>query len=305
MIEAAAPGTARVVVPRVAGGEATTVTGRMRVSMPAAANGALTLSSSTGQADEPVVVTLSLPVSGSGDRPVSGRLAKDGTMVYQSDSGDGSDVAVQALSDGSVRVQTVARSEASRLAYTYEVGGATPMLQPDGSISLIRRLDSASLILTVTVGTIEPAWAVDAKGRPVDTHYEVTSAGKLVQVVSPGPGTKFPVVSDPKVTVGWSGWIVDFNRAETKLASSTYAALANLLVSAVTTVGGFFATILGLTTNATVMMIGGLVAVYGGLILVIASGAYAQGRCLRMFMGLYPLPGNVPIPASYSGGYCK
>ena len=46
---------------------------------------------------------------------------------------------------------------------------------------------------------IQPAWAKDADGRPVDTHYEI-KGDDLVQVVSFDEKTSFPVVADPAMS---------------------------------------------------------------------------------------------------------
>ncbi|WP_257131989.1 hypothetical protein [Bacillus toyonensis] len=44
-----------------------------------------------------------------------------------------------------------------------------------------------------------PAWAKDANGNPVSTHYKV-EGNKLIQVVDFDENTAFPVIADP-------GWI--------------------------------------------------------------------------------------------------
>ena len=46
---------------------------------------------------------------------------------------------------------------------------------------------------------IQPAWAKDADGEPVDTHYEIRG-NDLVQVVSFDENTRFPVVADPAMS---------------------------------------------------------------------------------------------------------
>jgi hypothetical protein len=63
------------------------------------------------------------------------------------------------------------------------------------------------------VSLIAPAWALDARGRSVPTHY-LLSGGTITQVVEHG-GATYPVVADP--SFGCSGLIcsVTYSRAET------------------------------------------------------------------------------------------
>jgi hypothetical protein len=55
-------------------------------------------------------------------------------------------------------------------------------------------------------GTVDPAWAVDANGEPVETRYEVAE-GLLRQVVKTDSTTAFPVVADPTFWWGWNAFI--------------------------------------------------------------------------------------------------
>jgi len=62
---------------------------------------------------------------------------------------------------------------------------------------------------------VEAAWAKDANGQDVPTHYEVRD-DKLFQVVVPTTSTAYPVVADP--TWAWwnAGYGAKLNRAETR-----------------------------------------------------------------------------------------
>lgn len=62
-------------------------------------------------------------------------------------------------------------------------------MQADGSIAAT---DSAGAL----IGGISPAWAMDASGTPVPTHYELPEE-QVTQVVDTGATTVFPVVADP------------------------------------------------------------------------------------------------------------
>ena len=63
------------------------------------------------------------------------------------------------------------------------------------------------------IGLIDAPWAVDAAGKQLPTHYEI-SGSTLTQVVDYPQGTAFPVVADPTWKV--YPWYVrmTFNRAE-------------------------------------------------------------------------------------------
>lgn len=97
------------------------------------------------------------------------------------------------------------------------------MPQTDGSIDLVLNEtfeeDGVSAEVTATVGTIEPAWAVDANGAPVPTSYDVTD-GVLTQHVDTA-GAAFPVVADPTWAItGPTQVRFRFNRAETATIAS-------------------------------------------------------------------------------------
>ncbi|MGN6613386.1 MAG: hypothetical protein ACTHLJ_16595 [Angustibacter sp.] len=101
--------------------------------------------------------------------------------------------------------------------YTYTFDGHDLLLQDDGSVVVFTG--------TEPVATIDPAWAVDARGRTVDTHYEV-SGDQLVQVVRLTRDTAFPVVADPSVKRRWWGLDIRFSERETRLIATGAAACA-------------------------------------------------------------------------------
>jgi hypothetical protein len=140
-------------------------------------------------------------------------ITADGDVVYADSDGD-TDVVVQALAGGDVRVQTVSNGPDAPTAYTYTVGdGVVPQLLEDGSISLTIPTDNPSL--TVEVGTLAAPWAYDANGSVVATHYEVADNAIVQHVAHTAPGVTYPVVADPTGSVG-IGYYWHFNRAETK-----------------------------------------------------------------------------------------
>ena len=66
-------------------------------------------------------------------------------------------------------------------------------------MNLVQVIGSGKDAVSVTVGTIAPAWATDANGKPVTTKYKVSGKGRLTQVVKPNKNTVFPVVADPSI----------------------------------------------------------------------------------------------------------
>lgn len=54
------------------------------------------------------------------------------------------------------------------------------------------------------LGIIEPAWAEDANGKSVNTHYGI-DGNTLTQIVEFDEENTFPVVADPEVTVNAVG----------------------------------------------------------------------------------------------------
>lgn len=149
----------------------------------------------------------------------------DGTVVY--DSGD-EDVSVavrceegdEGSSGGVVRSMVVIDSCEAPKEYTFGFD------LEDGQ-SLVRGEDVSSddalpgriyvMEGNEAVCEIQPAWAKDADGRPVDTHYEIKGSD-LVQVVNFDENTSFPVVADPamagyyykkskvKISEKWGKW---------------------------------------------------------------------------------------------------
>ncbi|MGJ3192654.1 hypothetical protein ACR30Z_21080 [Paenarthrobacter sp. FR1] len=94
---------------------------------------------------------------------------------------------------------TVINGPQAPTRYDYKIDadeGVVLELADGGAIS-IKGLDGSEQ------GMILPAWAVDANGTAVSTHYEV-SGNIVTQVVEHNtPGLAYPVVADPKVYYAW------------------------------------------------------------------------------------------------------
>ncbi|WGD37587.1 hypothetical protein [Lysinibacter sp. HNR] len=141
----------------------------------------------------------------------SGQVASDGTVVYKS-SDSQVDAAIQAMHNGSVRVQTVINTPSAAHEFSYAIGEEFQLVfSEDGSLWAVG-LNAAGDFTAFSVGD---AWARDANGREVETRYEIRGDA-LVQVVIPTRDTVYPVVADPQWNWYAAAWGAKFNRAETK-----------------------------------------------------------------------------------------
>lgn len=120
--------------------------------------------------------------------PSAAELASNGMAVYQGESEGDPSVAVAATRE-SAAVHVVIPDASSPMRHSYEIGGASLVARPDGSVAM---LDTAGGV----IGFVDAPWAVDAAGNQVDTHYEL-EGDALVQVVEPTHSTQYPVVADP------------------------------------------------------------------------------------------------------------
>lgn len=155
--------------------------GQTSVSIPADANTPVTLAST-----DPAVpdLTVTLPSLTGTDEA---RQADDGTIVYTSD--DDASIAVQPLADGTTRFLSILENKDATERFEYRFEGTDLRLQTDGSV--LAYVNGAS------VGAVAPAWAFDAAGTAVPTHYEV-DGDILTQVVDHTSGSfEYPITADP------------------------------------------------------------------------------------------------------------
>ncbi|WNM25176.1 hypothetical protein [Demequina capsici] len=132
-------------------------------------------------------VAIALPFADQADDAV----VADGVVSY--DNNNGSQTLPVVKEDGALQILTTIEGPDSPTAYDYA------MDLPEGA-SLLD--DGAGGVLVVDgdealLGWIDAAWAIDANGEPVATHYEIDGA-TLIQVVETDEYTAYPVVADPK-----------------------------------------------------------------------------------------------------------
>ena len=130
-------------------------------------------------------VSVDLPFSGSASKAASSQA---GTATF--DNKNGSSTTPIVRKDGSAQINTVIKDAKAPKRYAYK------MQVPEGA--KIQRAGSSVLVTKgkkMVVG-IAPAWAKDAKGKSVPTHYEV-KGNTVTQVVDHGSQYAYPIVADP------------------------------------------------------------------------------------------------------------
>ncbi|WP_251151343.1 hypothetical protein [Cellulosimicrobium sp. Marseille-Q4280] len=189
-----------------------------------------------------------------------GKVASDGTVVYEATDG-GADAAVQVLHDGSVRVQTITPDASGPHEFTYTFGAGAQLVETaDGGVALVTETSDGNFSAAV----LEDAWARDASGAEVASHYEI-DGDALVQVIEPTSETAYPVVADPKWKWYAAAWSAKFNRSETRQLA---------------TAGGAGAMCGALGKMAPTLAV--ICGVYGGYIFSQASIANGNKACIAI-----------------------
>lgn len=209
---------------------------------------------------------------------------------------------VEPQPDG-VRVSTVLHTANANHSFEYALPqGTEAQMGSDGRIALVKtvevEVEDSTATAEVTVGYVEPAWAVDAEGRSIETFYEVAD-GVITQQVLTTADTTYPVVADPKyVIAGTVAVVIYWNKAETKT-------IAN---------GGWIATGAIAACTAAGTAVGGVAGGAAGAIICGSLGAkalYTAGvaqnssprKCLSLMLS--PWSSAATRFLTYSGGYCK
>jgi Protein of unknown function (DUF2599) len=171
--------------------------GGVDITVPTYPSNPVSLESSTGN-----VISIELPFA---DAAANAAVVTEGVVAY--DNNNASTTAPVVKDDGSLQVTTVIEDASAPSEYAYQLSipaGATASLGEDGNVII---LDAEGLF----VGGVTPAWAKDANGVEVPTHY-VLSESTLTQVVEhTGAEFAYPVVADPWLGLAlvqrtaWSG----------------------------------------------------------------------------------------------------
>jgi hypothetical protein len=181
-----------------------------------------------------------------------GRATSDGTIVYQSNGSD-VDAAVQSMHDGTVRVQTIIQAPTAAHEFSYGIGaGFQPVEAADGSMWVVG-FTEAGEYQAFSVGT---AWARDANGSEVSTHYEIRG-NEIVQIVTPSDDTAYPIVADPTWQWYSAAYGAGFSKSETRAMASAGSSTGfcvlvpgGALKVACAVAGAYWFTQAGLAANA-------------------------------------------------------
>ena len=167
------------------------------ITLPTDPSNAVVMKSTSG-----VSLSIDLPNGESADNNV---VLQDGAVAY--DGNDGSTTAAIVKTDGSIQFSTVIANENAPSKYSYDFSS---------SVALTFTLDPHTGSVSVTdangkwVGGIAPAWAMDSKGKKVETFYTVDGSSLTQHVDFTQPGVTFPIVADPwlgMTLVDHTSWI--------------------------------------------------------------------------------------------------
>jgi hypothetical protein len=207
------------------------------------------------------------------------QVVAPGIVSFENSNGASS---LAAVSDtGAVQLSTVIDGPTTANRYSYPVaveGGGRVLVSDDGLRALIVQGNDV-------VATVDAAWAKDADGVDVPTHYS-TDGHTLTQVVDTSARSiKYPVVADPKFVL-YLGFApsMQLNKKETKSTATLTGAAA----------------ICGQIAKYAGSVAGGLCGV--SLLQIVAKGAQnsTTGQC--SWLVLEP---PLILAWSYSGGFCK
>ena len=152
--------------------------------------------------------TVGIGVPGTAGTAPPARIVED-TVVFP-DPQSGFTTTVQPLAEGGIRTSVTIAGPDSPQQYRFPISledGGSLALRHDGSVAVSSELSypgEAGTVVnrTVVTSTIAPAWAVDADGLAVPTHYSL-EGNTLVQHVDLTATTAFPVVADPFWSTAW------------------------------------------------------------------------------------------------------
>lgn len=244
----------------------------------------------------PILIGSDNPANADLEITLPASSAEATAVVHDSDvvtynNGDASTTVVSALADGGVQLSTVITSADAPTRYNYGLN------IPEGGYLLPD--DSGAIYVVAPEGyiiaTIAAAWAYDADGNPIPTHYEI-NANTLTQVVEHGPETAYPVVADPSyffcTAFGWYPAVcVKYSKAET-------ATISNIIkngggAGSAAFVAAFCGYIPFIPARA---LCAGVVAAGTWLNLGAVTTAAAQGKCVQYALTYPSIPGLLAVP---------
>lgn len=206
------------------------------------------------------------------------------------------DVVTRPVGAAGMQVFTVLHGPLAPASFTYDLDlppGTALVASPDGGANVVDGHGA-------TVGSIAPAWAVDARGHRLPTSYHVLD-DVLTQVVHHRGGASYPVVADPAyqrncgiVTCTWYLSVAKTKEIARQLSVLAANVAINLNVGAACAVAGVAGGPVGgvLCTIITAVGVAHAQSVFGA--------AARSNDCVRLATGARAPIGRV----SLSNRYC-
>ncbi|WP_433544338.1 hypothetical protein ACQPZG_03920 (plasmid) [Streptomyces sp. CA-294286] len=216
-----ATGTADLVPLKGRQGSTVTEEGAVTITAPERASGEVNIATPNAE------MSLGIPAT----KNTVGVAAGSGTVVY-TDAAPSTDFAVQPTADGAARTLVTLKDEQAPTSHDF-------LLHLPDQAKLIRDGDGYLIATergqdTEILGAVDAPWAKDANGKAVPTRYTLVG-NKLTQSIETNKDTAFPVVADPKVSLGWSIYL-RFSKKEVKDMAKTpmyqFAAIATVMACA-------------------------------------------------------------------------
>lgn len=180
-------------------GKASTGASNLLVEMPGEGASAVSVTSLSADATE--LISIGIPNNAGGG---SEQLVSNKGIAYE---GEEASTVVQPFEEG-LRMTTIIEDASAPTSHEYDLpDDVLPVINADGSVTLASEVAHPDFaegeVLRLEYGTVAPAWATDANGESVPTHYEVEQ-GVLRQVVDLTATDAFPVIADPTYWWGWN-----------------------------------------------------------------------------------------------------
>lgn len=182
------------------------------IEMPSDGNGEVAITPG-GSEDGGVVLaapklTLGVPANGNG-------TTVGATTVFDGDAA-ANQIAVQATDSGA-RALIRLNDASARTTYRFSLGGTAAALQAQADGSVLVLAESGA-----TLATLATAWARDAGGRDIATHYELDGTDVVQVIDHRHADVAYPVVADPSVDLdpGWFSITATFSRDITNSIAS-------------------------------------------------------------------------------------
>ncbi len=282
------PGSALSIIDDTGGATATA----SNISLDLPGQGVSEISVTSLAADATELISIGIPENAGGG---SAQLISNNAVAYES---DGASTVVQPFEEG-LRLTTIIDDASAPTSYEYALPeDVLPVINEDGSVTLASEVVHPDFaegeVLRLEYGTVAPAWATDANGNAVPTHYEVDQ-GVLRQVVDLDAATAFPVVADPTYWWGWNAFLP--NSVHQKI-------LKVLLVGGSVAAGA--ATLSAYIPSPYVQLAVRLAAVIAGVGIALWNACNFNGRGVIvghtwLAAGIPPLPG---LTFARSGFFC-